>query len=139
MYVAYGPACSDKLNGMFAFAIHDKETNQIFAARDRFGVKPFYYALTESGFLFASEIPAILEVYGRENQANHAVIFDYLAFNRTDHTENTFFEGIKKLQHGHCISIDNEMPNIHRWYDLKSKLTKQKGEEIGRASCRERV
>lgn len=127
MYITYGAACLNKLNGMFAFAIHDKETNRIFAARDRFGVKPFYYALTDTGFVFASEIPAILEVYGKENKANHSVIFDYLAFNRTDHTENTFFEGIKKLQHGHCVEIQDGKVNIQKWYDLKSKISNQKG------------
>jgi len=128
MYITYGAACLNKLNGMFAFAIHDKETNRIFAARDRFGVKPFYYALTDTGFVFASEIPAILEVYGKENKANHSVIFDYLAFNRTDHTENTFFEGIKKLQHGHCVEIQDGKVNIQKWYDLKSKISNQKGD-----------
>lgn len=128
MYINYGAACLNKLNGMFAFAIHDKETNRIFAARDRFGVKPFYYAMTETGFVFASEIPAILEVYGKENKANHSVIFDYLAFNRTDHTENTFFEGIKKLQHGHCVEIQDGKVNIQKWYDLKSKISNQKGD-----------
>lgn len=128
MYITYGAACLSKLNGMFAFAIHDKETNRIFAARDRFGVKPFYYAIAETGFVFASEIPAILEVYGKENKANHSVIFDYLAFNRTDHTENTFFEGIKKLQHGHCFVIEDGKVNIQRWYDLKSKISPKKGD-----------
>lgn len=127
MYITYGATCLDKLNGMFAFAIYDKETNRIFAARDRFGVKPFYYAMTETDFIFASEIPAILEVYGRENKADESVVFDYLAFNRTDHTENTFFEGIKKLQHGHYFEIEDGKVNINRWYDLKYRISNKKG------------
>lgn len=97
-YIYYGREVLEKLNGMFAFAIYDAERKELFAARDRFGVKPFYYYQSDDEFIFASEIPSILAVYGKKNQANEAMVFDYLAFNRTDQTEDTFFEGIKKLQ-----------------------------------------
>ncbi len=129
MYITYGAACLDKLNGMFSFVIYDKESAEVFAARDRFGVKPFYYYETNDSLVFASEIPAILEVYGRKNKPNHSMIFDYLAFNRTDHTENTFFEGIKKLQHGHSMTLKQGKMTIQKWYDLKSHLTQQQGDE----------
>ncbi len=127
-YIQYGEDCLNKLNGMFAFVIYDKQTGKIFAARDRFGVKPFYYYQTESTFIFASEIPPVLAVYGQANKANEQMIFDYLTFNRTDHTENTFFADIKKLQHGSCISINGNSVEIKKWYDLKSRIRTEKSD-----------
>src|ERR1043165_440130 len=60
-YVKWGVACLEKFNGMFAFVIWDSHTKELFAARDRFGKKPFYYAYKNSQFSFASEISAILQ------------------------------------------------------------------------------
>jgi asparagine synthase (glutamine-hydrolysing) len=121
-YIHYGESCLDKLNGMFAFVIYDKMTGDIIAVRDRFGVKPFYYYKDDNTFIFASEIPPILEVYEKKNEANEQMIFDYLVFNRTDHIEDTFFKSIKKLQHGHVISIKNNKFEIKKWYDLRSNI-----------------
>jgi len=122
MYIYYGEACLDYFNGMFAFAIYDIETGIFFAARDRFGEKPFYYYQDNNQLIFASEIPPILAVYGQKNSVNDQVLFDYLAFNRTDQTEDTFFENIKKMQHGHCMTITNGIVKIKCWYKLSEKL-----------------
>ena len=121
-YIYYGQEVLDKLNGMFAFAIYDAERKELFAARDRFGVKPFYYYQSDKEFIFASEIPAILEIYGRKNRANETAVFDYLAFNRTDQTEDTFFEGVKKLQHGHSLVIKEGKLSISCWYNLRERV-----------------
>ena len=59
-YLEYGDACLDQLDGMFAFLIHDRRCRRVFFARDRFGKKPLYYAQTASGWVFASEIKALL-------------------------------------------------------------------------------
>ena len=125
-YIYYGEACLNKLNGMFAFVIYDQLTGRIFIARDRFGVKPFYYYKSDTEFIFASEIPPILAVYNQLNRANEQIIFDYLTFNRTDHTENTFFRNIKKLQHGCSISILNNDFELKKWYDLKCNIKHEK-------------
>ncbi len=125
-YIHLGTAVLDRLNGMFAFAIYDAERKEVFAARDRFGVKPFYYFQSDDELIFASEIPAILAVYGMKNQANEAAVFDYLAFNRTDQTEDTFFKGIKKLQHGHCMTIRDNKVTIAQWYDLRQRVSGQR-------------
>lgn len=121
-YIRWGMECLDKLNGMFAFVIFDKYTNRIFGARDRFGIKPLYYCMTDKQFVFASEIPPILETECLKARANEQVIFDYLVFNRTDQTENTFFEGIKKLQHGCCFTLEGDKFEIAKWYNLKEKV-----------------
>ncbi len=122
MYIVYGEDCLNKLNGMFAFAIYDNVSENIFAARDRFGVKPFYYYRDNNQFIFASEIPSILAVYNKKNKENKQAIFDYLAFNRTDQNETTFFEDIFKLQHGHYMTIKNKQVHIKKWYDLAEKV-----------------
>jgi asparagine synthase (glutamine-hydrolysing) len=121
-YIEWGEACLNRLNGMWAFAIYDKLTKKTFAARDRYGVKPFYYYSDGSQFIFASEIPPILKVLKHKQRPNDQVIFDFLVFNRTDQTEETFFEGIKKLKHGCQLSIDKNQLTIAKWYDLRSNL-----------------
>jgi len=122
MYIEYGKDCLDRLNGMFAFVIFNKRSNTVFGARDRFGVKPLYYFHDKEQFIFASEIPPILDVYGWENKPNELVIYEYLLHNRTDQTENTFFDGIKKLQHGHYFDIKDNQFTIKRWYNVADKI-----------------
>ncbi len=121
-YRHWGPACLDRLNGMFAFAVYDRETGTLFAARDRFGIKPFYYYEDDDQLIFASEIQAILTALGRRLDADDGLILDYLAFNRTDHTERTFFRGVRKLQHGHHLAATRAGTTIKRWYDLAERI-----------------
>lgn len=123
-YKAWGEKVLDKINGTFAIAIYDKENQILFLARDRFGVKPLYYCVMDKEMLFASEIPALLAAMPAKPTANENAIFDYLVFNRTDQTEQTFFNGIYKLQHGCCMTLDcqqiytkTSLP-ITKWYDL---------------------
>ena len=142
-YIEWGEAVLERLNGMFAMAIYDKEAQTVFLARDRFGVKPFYYYVDGEQMVFASEIPAILEVMPGKPKANDEAIFDYLVFNRTDQTEDTFFEGIYKLQHGCCMTIPlKELGNerirelgkkalpIRKWYDLAEHVERVKKERV---------
>ena len=123
-YCAWGEKMLDELDGVFALAIYDRERQTLFLARDRFGVKPLYYSVTDQCIVFASEIPPILSVLPTKPVANEHAIFDYLVFNRTDQTEQTFFKGIYKLQHGCCMTLDckqaytkDSLP-IVKWYDL---------------------
>jgi asparagine synthase (glutamine-hydrolysing) len=123
-YMKWGERCLDKLNGMFAFVILDTKTMNVFGARDRFGIKPFYYYLNKSLFIFASDIPPILNQLNEKPCAEESIIFDYLAFNRTNHTDKTFFKGIKKVPHGFSVSIIAGNPQIKVWYDLSSNINK---------------
>lgn len=129
-YIEWGESVLDKLNGMFALAIYDKEKQTLFIARDRFGVKPLYYHMGEGQLIFASEIPAILKALPGKPKANENAIFDYLVFNRTDQTEETFFADIFKLQHGCCMTLNvsglgvsgkKDLP-IRKWYNLADKV-----------------
>jgi asparagine synthase (glutamine-hydrolysing) len=120
-YQTWGERCLNKFNGMFAFAILNRATGEVFIARDRFGVKPFYYYKTDDVFIFASEIKAILPLL-KDVKPNSAIIYDYLRYNRTDHTESTFFEQIFKLQHGSTIKIRDGKFQFNRWYNLPEKM-----------------
>lgn len=122
-YVEWGESCLNRLNGMFAFAILDTFTNDLFAARDRFGIKPFYYYHDQNQFLFASDIPPLLKILNHKKEPEDSVIFDYLIFNRTNHGEKTFFKRILKMQHGHSLTIKSGKVNMNRWYSLSEKLS----------------
>lgn len=135
-YIAWGEHVLEKINGMFAMAIYDKQEQTLFIARDRFGVKPLYYHVGDEQMVFASEIPAILEALPEKPKANENAIFDYLVFNRTDQTEETFFSNIYKLQHGCCMTIDlkqsytKENLPIRKWYDLAERVKALKNEGV---------
>ena len=118
-YEEWGYECLNKFNGMWAFAIWDQNKNQLFCARDRFGIKPFYYYKDEEQFFFASEIKALLQCDIRYNP-NEDAIGNYLAFGMKDYSENTFFDCIKQLMPGHCMLIDAEGVENIKYYNLKS-------------------
>lgn len=132
-YIHWGKECMHRFNGMWAIAVYNRHTRKLFVARDRFGVKPFYYLLTPGRFAFCSEIPPLLSLMDEKPKPDSQSIFDYLVFNRTDQTSRTFFDGIKKLQHGHCIEMDLAKSgaviqnDIVRWYDLKKEVKNKPG------------
>jgi len=103
-YETWGPDCLSRLNGMFAFAIYDAQAKTLFLARDRFGVKPLYYARQDGVLYFASEIRALLAVPGLSRAVNRQSLFDYLAFNRTDIHDETFLADVFRLPKG-CRAI----------------------------------
>jgi asparagine synthase (glutamine-hydrolysing) len=125
-YQEWGEDCLHKLNGMWSIAIYDKENQSLFAARDRYGIKPFYYILNRDKFIFASELPPLLSQLNEKPTENKQVIFEYLAYNRTDQTEQTFFNEIKKLQHGHCLSIKDGNVVIKKWYHIEERVKSAK-------------
>ncbi|TPE42510.1 asparagine synthase (glutamine-hydrolyzing) [Pontibacter mangrovi] len=125
-YLHWGQACMHRFNGMWAFAIYDRQEKSLFACRDRFGIKPFYYTHQAEFFGFCSEIPPLLGLLPEKPAANYQSIFDYLAFNRTDQTDSTFFQEVKKLPHGHQLSIKDGTVRISKWYDLRERVAQAK-------------
>ena len=120
-YEEWGQNCVDHLQGMFAFAIWDTERQRLFCARDRLGIKPFYYALGGNHFAFASEIKALLEVPGCHPRLNRRALPEFFAFGYVSSSE-TLFAGINKLLPGHTLSIDlagkSRTPRIRPYWDL---------------------
>lgn len=102
-YREWGEHFVDRLLGMFAFAIWDKHEQRLFCARDRIGIKPFYYHFDGRRLLFASEIKAIIAHEGVKARANPDGLQDYLTF-QFCLDEKTLFQGVDKLEPGHCLS-----------------------------------
>lgn len=124
----WGKECLHRFNGMWAFAIYDRKKKITFLARDRYGIKPLYYLKAKDFFAFASEIPPLLKLLKEKPEPDYDSIYEYLVFNRTDQTEKTFFQQIKKLQHGHFLSINNTT-DVHpvKWYDLRESVKQVNG------------
>jgi asparagine synthase (glutamine-hydrolysing) len=118
-YVCWGEKCLERFNGMWSFAIHDERDNTLFCARDRFGVKPFYYVDTNEHFAFGSEIRQLLPLIERPI-AEDKMVNDFLICGLTDHTNGTFFKGIAKLPPGHSLRADVSTGQfkIERYYSL---------------------
>lgn len=124
-YAKWGPACLDRFMGMFSFAIWDRKTRTLFCARDRFGIKPFYYAEHEGMFLCASEIKALLQA-GVPRRPCLPTIYDYLAWGYYEHAPETFFEGINHLPPGCYLTVrPSESPTLHRYYFLPDHVREQ--------------
>ena len=105
LYEQYGRDCVKYLRGMFAFAIWDRRRKILFAARDRLGIKPFYYRYDGNKFLFGSEIKTILSYPGIRAELNTGFLAEYLAFGYLAGSQ-TMFAGIDKLPPGHTLEID---------------------------------
>jgi asparagine synthase (glutamine-hydrolysing) len=101
LYEEQGERCVESLTGMFAFALWDRRDSSLLLARDRLGIKPLYYAVTDRELLFASEIKAILAA-GFPPALNTAVLPEFLA-NRYLASSETFFRGIRKLLPGRTL------------------------------------
>ncbi|OGV51483.1 MAG: asparagine synthase (glutamine-hydrolyzing) [Lentisphaerae bacterium GWF2_52_8] len=114
-----GPDCLSMLNGMFAFAAWDERRRRLFLARDRIGVKPLYYMWQDGLLVFASEIKGILASGLVSPKMNRQAVWDYLSFRFVPGPE-TIWDGIMKLQPGHCLSIgaDNAAPRIEKYWGL---------------------
>ncbi|HRJ84268.1 MAG TPA: asparagine synthase (glutamine-hydrolyzing) [Ignavibacteria bacterium] len=116
-YKQWGEDCLHRLNGMWAFAIWDKTKKTLFCSRDRYGIKPLYFYKDDNKLIFGSEIKQILSC-GVDKTVNDETIYDYLVFHFIDHTENTFFKNITKVQAGHKFTIKNNEFKLSRWYNL---------------------
>lgn len=113
-YEKWGEACVDRLRGMFAFAIWDAAKHRLFVARDRFGIKPFYYAVANGSFYFASEIKALLPFLPRV-ETDLAGLNDYFTF-QFCLGEKTMFSGVRELKPAHCGSVGPDLDVKLRQY-----------------------
>jgi len=115
-YREWAEACVTRFNGMFAFAVWDGDRRRLFCARDRMGVKPFYYSWDGTRFAFASEIKGLL-AGGLRPLPNQRAVFDYLEGACLDHSKDTFFEGIRQLPPAHTLTVDTQVM-VQRYWDL---------------------
>ena len=133
-YRVWGKGCLSRFNGMFAFLIYDSVKNILFCARDRFGVKPFYYRITEVGIGFASEIKQFTVLPDWSARMNGQRVYDFLNWGITDHTDETLFKGVFQLRGGQafelCLDDFSSTSNkfatgarlpVFTWYELKPR------------------
>ncbi len=114
-YEQWGEKMVEKLRGMYAFVIFDKNTKTIFGARDIFGIKPFYYANMNGSFLFGSEIKSFLDHPDFVKELNEEALGNYLSFQYSP-SEETFFKGVFKLPPAHYFIYKNgKMDKVRYW------------------------
>lgn len=118
LYLEDGLEMLPRLNGMFAFAIHDRRSRELLLARDGLGVKPLYYSAGDQGIIFASEIKALLPLMPGENQLDAVALHRYLTYLWCP-GEATPFQRVKKLPPGHAMRMrDGRIHALWRWYAL---------------------
>lgn len=120
-YIKWGPAFLQYLKGMFAIAIWDTVEKQLFVARDRFGVKPFYYYDNDGIFLFASEIRAILASKLVQPAMNEQALFDYLMFQSVV-SPSTLIKQVKQLPAGHYLIWKDGRSQIKKYWSVTGNI-----------------
>lgn len=130
-YEFWGDECLNKLNGMFAFGILNLKTGEFFAARDRLGIKPFYYAISDNGFIFASEIKAILKSGLLKAEPDIDAITTQMHYQVAP---KTGFKNIDKLTAGHYLKYNLNNSNkenleIVKWWEINVNENYNKPEE----------
>lgn len=121
-YEQWGEDLVKRLRGMFAFVIYNKADGSVFGARDMFGIKPFYYTVTENTFMFGSEIKSFLAHPEFEKQLNEEALAHYLSFQYSP-TEETFFKGVYKLPPAHYFTFKNGKMEKTRYFRPDFKAT----------------
>ncbi len=115
-YQVWGRACVERLNGIFAFAIWDREDRRLFLARDHLGIKPLYYAETPEGLVFASEAKALFESNLLSPRLNAAAVPEYLVF-RDVAGDRTLFQGVQRLPPGHRAEYRDDRLTVEAFWN----------------------
>jgi len=123
----WGPSCLERFNGMFAFAVWDDLERKLTLVRDRFGVKPLYYAEVGGRLLFGSEIKALLAAGVRASVSNDA-LRQYFTFQNV-FSDETLFDGVRMLPAGHVLSASQRVGAPERYWDLLHEPDESVGED----------
>ncbi len=123
-YIIFGEECVEKLNGIFAFAIYDHFEQKVFMARDRFGVKPFFYAIRDSSFLFASEIKAILTHPDVEAEIDEVGLWQLLFLSPVTINGSGIIKDVFELLPAECATFDKDGLRKRVYWKLKARKFK---------------
>jgi asparagine synthase (glutamine-hydrolysing) len=138
-YEQWGAACVERFRGMFAFALWDRARGELFCARDRLGIKPFYYAYVDGQFIFGSEIKALLQHPALSARLDESLLPEYLAFGYTS-GDRTLFAGIRKLMPGHVLHFrPGSEPVIRQYWEVPSGPAEKRTEEETLQQVRSRL
>ena len=125
-YEEFGPACVERLEGMFAFAIYDGRRQELFAARDRLGKKPFFYTILDGALYFASELPALAHAEGWTGELDLSALEGYLALGYFI-APATIFRNVFKLEPGHWLLASNGDLTTRKYWDVTEFDTDHRG------------
>ncbi len=131
-YAQWGVACLERFNGMFAFAIWDKQRAELFLARDRYGIKPLYYSFQSGGFLFASEQKAILAHPEMRRRIDPEALVEYFTF-QNFFTDRTLLKGVRTFPPGSWAKVSTRSPagelNPVRYWDYHFREPESPGDK----------
>jgi len=123
-YEEWGRGCLQRFNGMWAFAIWDGRRRELFCARDRLGVKPFYYTMAGGSFLFASEIKALRVHPDAGKRPNDRMLLAFLAWGVADHTPATMYDGVFQIPPAHVLLVtESGVGEPERYWDFEMNPT----------------
>ena len=128
-YIMWGERCVDYLNGIFAFAVYDEAEHRLFAARDRFGVKPFFYTFVDSTLLFASEIKALLSHRNVKPKVDKPGLWQLFYLAPVTFNGTTVFRDIFELKPGERAVFDKDGLKTEKYWSLKAKPFNDSREE----------
>ena len=111
----------EKLNGIFAFAIYDKEENELYAVRDKMGVKPFYYYFSDDTFAFASRVPSLLKFPQIKPVVDETGLMEMFMLGPAFSPDKTVFKNIRQLKPSHFLKFKNNELTIKKYWSLKAK------------------
>jgi asparagine synthase (glutamine-hydrolysing) len=127
--VRWGEGALDRFDGMFAFCLWDRLREEAFCARDRLGIKPFVFARTEHGLLFASEAKAILAAEDRAPRAHAGAVMEYLVAPCFSGVEHGMFDHVEHLQPGHAMRVSRQGVTIAPWWEPRLAVGEGEGED----------
>ncbi|MBR2708190.1 MAG: asparagine synthase (glutamine-hydrolyzing) [Bacilli bacterium] len=137
-YEEYKEKILDKLRGMFAFAIYDTKNKELFAARDFYGIKPFYYTKMDNTFIFGSEIKSFLIHPHFKKELNAKMLEYYLTFQYSAGKE-TFFKNVYKLMPGHYLKYKDGKLTVKKYYEIKFEEDNTKTYEEWKKGIKEKL
>lgn len=120
-YIEWGEDCLQYLNGIFAFAVWDEKRNSLFIGRDRLGVKPLFYTEISTGFIFGSELKALLAHPNVKAELDREGLAEVFALGPSHTPGSGIFKGIKELRPGHALKFTQDGLKVWRYWNVKSE------------------
>ncbi|WP_158735231.1 asparagine synthase (glutamine-hydrolyzing) [Alteribacillus sp. YIM 98480] len=132
-YIEWGSSCVEKMNGIFAFAIWDEENESLFLARDRLGVKPLFYTETKNGFIFGSELKALLAHRSVKPIVKEEGLLDLFSLGPSRTPGSGIYDGISELKPAHVMNVSKQGSKMTRYWNVQGKPHNATAEETSEA------
>ena len=129
-YLKWGISCIERFNGMFAIALYDRETQEVYLVRDRIGKKPLYYWYEDQNLVFASELKPIMKCPGFHGEIARGVLSRYL-FQQYINAPESIYQNVYKLEPGAILRFSKGQIKIWKYWDIKDVYTKAQADQVG--------